>query len=104
MGSVLNLLAIIVTLIGLVAAVAHDGYLAMLASAARKRAGGGPVATYVRTRWPVAGVTTGVALLGLLMTSGNAFMDVLAIAAGAGSGLVANNALQETRKRYRTGG
>lgn len=103
MGSVINLLAIVVALVGLVAAVAHDGYLAMLASAARKRAGGGPVAQYVRSRWPIAGVTTGVALLALLMTSGNAFMDVLAIAAGAGSAVVANQSLQSTRERYRTG-
>jgi hypothetical protein len=104
MGSVLNVLAVVIALIGLVSAVAHDGYLAMLASAARKRAGGGPVASYVRSRWPIAGVTTGVALLSLLMTSGNAFMDVLAIVAGAGSGVVANQALQQTRQRYRTGG
>lgn len=103
MGTVIHLLAVIVALIGLVAAVAHDGYLAMLASAARKRAGGGPVAQYVRSRWPIAGATTGVALLAMLMTSGNAFLDVLAIAAGAGSAVVSNQALQSTRQRYRTG-
>ena len=103
MGTVLHLVAVI-ALVGLVAAVAHDGYLALLASAARKRAGGGPVAQYVRSRWPIAGVTTAVALLALLLTSGGAFADVLAVLAGAGSGAVASQALQSTRQRYRTGG
>ncbi|HEY3258901.1 MAG TPA: hypothetical protein VGJ95_01305 [Pseudonocardiaceae bacterium] len=104
MGAVLNLVAVLVALIGLVAAVAHDGYLALLYSAARKRAGGGPVAQYVRSRWPVAGVTTAVALVALVLTSGGAFADVLAVLAGAGSGVVASQALQSTRERYRTGG
>ena len=103
-GMLLHLLAVVVALLGLVAAVAHDGYLALLASAARKRAGGSPVAQYVRGRWPIAGVTTAVALLALLLTSGGAGADVLAILAGAGSGVVANRALQSTRQRYRTGG
>lgn len=104
MGSVLHLIALIVTLVGLVAAVAYDGYLALLGSAARKRAGGGPIATYVRSRLPIAGATTVVALIALLLTGGGAFADVLAILAGAGSGVVANRALQSTRQRYRTGG
>lgn len=102
--AVLNLIAVIIALAGLIAALAHDGYLALLQSAARKRAGGGPVADYVRSRWPIAGATTAVALLALLLTSGGAFADVLAVLAGAGSGLVANQALQSTRQRYRTGG
>jgi hypothetical protein len=101
---VLNLLAVLVALIGLVAAVAHDGYLALLLSAARKRAGGSPVAQYVRSRFPIAGVTTAVGLIALLLTSGGAFADVLAILAGGGSGVVAFQALQSTRQRYRTGG
>lgn len=104
MGMVLHLLAVVVALAGLVAAVANDGYLALLGSAARKRAGGSPIAQYVRGRWPVAGVTTAVALLALLLTGGPAFADVLAILAGGGSGAVAMQALQSTRQRYRTGG
>jgi hypothetical protein len=104
MGTVLHLVAVIIALVGLVAAVAHDGYLALLMSAARKRAGGSPVAQYVRSRYPVAGVTTVVALIALALTSGGAFADVLAMIAGAGSGVVATQALQSTRQRYRTGG
>jgi len=102
--SVLHLVAVIVALVGLGAALAYDGYLALLGSAARKRAGGEPVARYVRGRWPVAGATTAVALLALLLTSGGGFADVLAVLAGAGSGVVATQALQGTRQRYRTGG
>jgi|SRR5829696_6053927 len=104
MGAVLHLVAVVIALVGLVAALAHDGYLAMLGSAARKRAGGGPIAQYVRSRYVVAGVTTGVALLALLLTSGGAFSDVLAMIAGGGSGLIAYQALQTTRQRYRSGG
>lgn len=105
MGAVLNLVAVLVALVGLLAALAHDGYLAMLGSAARKRAGGSPIAHYVRSRYVTAAVTTGVALLALLMaSSGGAFADVLALIAGGGSGLVAFQALQTTRQRYRGGG
>jgi hypothetical protein len=104
MGVVLHLVAVVVALVGLVAALAHDGYLAMLGSAARKRAGGSPIAQYVRSRYVIAGVTTGVALLALLLTSGGAFADVIAVIAGGGSGMVAYQALQATRRRYRGGG
>ncbi len=101
MGAVLHLVAVIIALVGLAAALANDAYLALLGSAARKRAGGEPVAHYVRSRWPVAGVTTGVALIALLLTGGGAFADVLAIIAGVGSGAVAGQALQNSRQRYR---
>src|SRR5206468_10749258 len=100
---VLTLIAVTVAIAGLVAALANAGYLALLNSAARKRAGGTPVADYVKTRWPVAGATTAGALLALLFTSGGAFPDVLAILLGAGSGAVATKALQSTQTRYRSG-
>ncbi len=104
MGAAVHFIAVTVALIGLLAALAHDGYLAMLGSAAGKRAGGEPIAEYVRSRWPVAGVTTGVALLALLLTSGGAFLDVVGLLGGAGAGFAAYGALQSTRNRYRTGG
>lgn len=102
MGTVINLVAVIVALAGLVAVLAHDGYLALLNSAAKKRAGGQPVAQYVRGRWAVAGVTTAGALLGLLLTNGEGFSDVLGLLVGGGSGVVAAKALQSTRERFRS--
>lgn len=100
----LNLIAVLVALAGLLAALAHGGYLAMLSSAANRRAGGAPVSDYVRSRVPVAGITLGVALLALLLTTGGSFADILAIIAGTGSGVMSYQALQSTRTRFRTGG
>lgn len=104
MGFMLQLLAVLAAFGGLAAALAHGGYLAMLASAANKRAGGEPVSQYVRGRVPVAAVTLSVALLALLLSTGGSVADVLAIVAGAGSGAVGYQALQVTRARYRGGG
>jgi hypothetical protein len=100
----LNLLAVLAVLGGLAAALAHGGYLAMLGSAAKQRAGGEPVSAYVRGRIPIAAVTLGVALLALLLSTGGPVSDVLAIVAGAGSGVFGYQALQDTRARYRSGG
>jgi hypothetical protein len=99
----LNLIAVLVAVVALLAALGHAGYLAMLNSAASKRAGGAPVAQYVRSRWAIAGVTTAGALLSLLLTNGDTFADFLAILVAAGSGGTAVKALESTQKRYRTG-
>lgn len=99
-----GLIAVIIALAGLVATLAHDGYLAMLGSAANRRAGGEPIAQYVRSRWVVAGGTTAAALVALLLTTGGGVADVLAILIGAGSGVMATKALQTTRDKFRTGG
>jgi hypothetical protein len=101
---VLHAIAVLAALFGLLAAAAHGGYLAMLGSAANRRAGGEPASQYVRGRVPVAGVTFGVALLALLLSSGGPAADILAILAGAGSSVAGYHALQSTRTRYRSGG
>lgn len=101
MAGVFGVVAFLVALVGLLAALAHDGYLALLSSSARKRAGGEPIATWVRGRLPVAGGITLAALVGLLLTTGGVVPDVLGLILGAGSGLAANAALQSTRQRFR---
>lgn len=101
---ILGLIATIVALVGLVAALGHDGYLAMLGSAANKRAGGAPIAQYVRSRWAVAGGTTAAGVLALLLSMGSTVPDILAILLGGGTAIMANKALQQTRQRFRTGG
>lgn len=103
-GMVLDIIARLIALAGLLAALAHGGYLWMLGSAASRRAGGEPVSGYVRSRVPLAAGTVGVALLALLLTAGGPVADILAIVAAAGSGVVSYQALQGTRARYRSGG
>jgi hypothetical protein len=102
MGAVIGLVAFVVALVGLLAALGHVGYLAMLNSAARKRGASGAYAIdYVSGRWKVAGITTGAAALALLLTSGGIAPDILGILLGGGAGVVAKNQLDSTRKQFR---
>ncbi|WAL65065.1 hypothetical protein ORV05_29770 [Amycolatopsis cynarae] len=100
----INLIAVLVAIASVLAALGHVGYLALLNNAANKRAGGAPVAEYVRSRWPIAGGTTAASLLAWLFTSGSTGMDILAIVLAAGSGVVSVKALQSTQAKYRSGG
>ncbi|WP_329071240.1 hypothetical protein [Amycolatopsis sp. NBC_01480] len=100
----INVIAVIIAIASVLAALGHVGYLALLNNAAGKRAGGAPVAQYVRSRWAVAGGTTAASLLAWLLTSGGTTLDILAIIIAAGSGAVAMKSLQSTQTKYRSGG
>jgi hypothetical protein len=100
----IDLIATLVAIVSLLAALGYVGYLALLNNAANKRAGGTPIAQYVRSRWPVAGGATAASLLALILTSGNSALDIIAIIIAAGSGTVATKALQATQAKYRNGG
>jgi len=104
MGAVFGIVAMVVALIGLLVALGHVGYLAMLKSAAQKRGiAGASTAEYVKSRWPVAGGAAAVAALGLILTSGGSVpIDVVGMVLGVGGGVVAKQALDTTRTRYRS--
>ena len=98
----MGIIAALIALAGLLAALGHVGYLALLSNAAKKRgASGGEVATYTKSRWPVAGGAAAVALLGLLITGGDSLgADVIGLLLGAGGGAAGWMGLQQERKRY----
>lgn len=103
MDVVVGIVATVVALVGLLAALGHVGYLAMLNSAAQKRGASGAYAVdYVNGRWKTAGITAAVAALGLLFTAGgNIPIDVLGLLVGGGAGVMAKQQLEATRERFR---
>ena len=104
MGAVFGIVAAVVALVGLLVALGHVGYLAMLSNAAKKRGiSGGATTDYVNSRWKVAGGTAGVALLGLLLTTSRSVpVDVIGLLLSGGAGLYAKQALDSTRNRFRS--
>jgi hypothetical protein len=103
MDTAFGIVATVVALVGLLVALGHVGYLAMLNKAAKQRgAVGATTADYVNGRWKVAGGTAGVALLGLLLTNGGVGPDVLGLLLGGGAGIAAKQALDSTRSRFRS--
>lgn len=97
-----GIVAAVIALVGLLVALGHVGYLAMLNNASRKRGlSGGTTSEYVAGRWKVAGGTSAVALLGLLLTTGGFTPDLLGLVIGGGAGLVAKQSLDTTRKQFR---
>ena len=103
MGAVVGIVAGLIALLGLLVALGHAGYLAMLNSAARKRGiSGEGAALFVKERRGVAIGSTAVAELGLLLTLGGSVpVDVLGAVLAAGGGVAAKRALDGTRDRFR---
>jgi hypothetical protein len=103
MGAVFGIVAAVIALVGLVVALGHVGYLALLGNAAKKRGlSGGTTTDYVNSRWKVAGGTAGVALLGLLLTAGNSVpVDLVGLLLAGGAGIYAKQALDSTRSQFR---
>ncbi|MCI2419413.1 hypothetical protein MOQ72_18385 [Saccharopolyspora sp. K220] len=100
----LSLVAFLVTLAAVLAAAGHAGYLAMLTSAAKKRAGGQPAVDFARKRFPIAGVGLGVTLLAFLISSGDTWgADVFAMLLGGGGGIASLKALQSSQSKFRKG-
>lgn len=102
MGEVFGIVAAVVALVGLLVALGHVGYLAMLNSAAKRRGiAGANTADYVKGRWAVAGGTAAVAAVGLLFTTGGVVPDVIGILLAGGAGVAAKQALDSTRSHFR---
>lgn len=101
---ILGLIAFIAAIAGLLTSLGHGGYLYMLGSAARKRAGGEPIAKFARSRYGSAAIGTAAGLLALLLSSGGFGADVVAILLGVGATGYSVKALQTSKERLRIGG
>jgi hypothetical protein len=103
MGGAIDLITTLVCLISVLVTLGHDGYLFMLGSAAKKRAGGEPVGRMVRGRWPVALVATIAALLGWAISGGGIGWDIVGGAVAVISAYASVKALQTTKKKFLAG-
>jgi hypothetical protein len=104
MDLAVEIVATVIALVGLLVALGHVGYLAMLNSAARQRGAVGSTTTdYVNSRWKVAGGTAGAGVLALLLTASSSMpVDVLGLLLGGGVALYGKQALESTRTRFRS--
>lgn len=104
MGAVIGLVAFLITLAALGVAAGHMGYLAMLNTAAKKRAGGQPAAEFARKRYPTAGIGLGVTAVALLIALGGGVgADIFAILLGGAGGIGSLKALQSSQGKFRRG-
>ena len=105
MGAVVGIVAGLIALLGLLVALGNAGYLAMLNSAARRKGlAGERTVNFVQRHRGTAAVSTGVALLGLLLTLGGSVpVDLVGALLAAGGGLKAKKALDGARTELRTG-
>lgn len=100
----MGIVATLIALAGLLAALGHVGYLALLSNAARKKgASGAEIAQRTKSRLPVAAGAGAVALLGLLITGADGFFpDLIGILLAVGGGVVGYRGLRQEQDRYRT--
>lgn len=97
----INLIAVIVALAGILAVAGDSAYLFLLDKAAKSRgAAGAQVNRYVSSQWKTVAVIGGASLLALLMTTGGTFMDILAVVVAAGAGTAAVGHLGKVRQKY----
>ncbi len=99
MGPLIDLLATIVTVLGLLAALGYGGYLFMVSSVAAKRPGAAHVARDARKRVPAAAGLAAVALVAMLLTGGGPPLEVIGLLVGGGAGLMSLHRLQRERRR-----
>lgn len=99
MGTVIDLIATIITVLGLLAALGYGGYLLLLSSQAAKRPGANQLATDMRKRLPAAGGLALGAIVALLLTGGGVPLDVIGLLVGGGVGLASVSQLQNARRR-----
>ena len=99
----IDLIATIVAIAGLVSAGGAAAYLGLLQNAAGKRgAAGAPIVADVRKRWIPVLVAVAGAVIALILTGGQTFADIMAIVVGGGSGAFAAKQLTDVRDEYRT--
>jgi hypothetical protein len=98
MGTVIDLIATIITVLGLLAALGYGGYLLLLSSQAAKRPGANQLATDMRKRLPAAGGLALGAIVALLLTGGGVPLDVIGLLLGGGVGLASVSQLQSARR------
>lgn len=100
MGFVIDLLATIIAVLGLLAALGYGGYLLMLNSVASKRPGANHLAADAKKRLPAAaGLVVGAVIAWALTGADSVPVDVIALLLGGGLGLASVSQLQSARRR-----
>ena len=97
----IHLIAVLISIAGLLAVAGDAGYLMLLDKAAKSRgAAGRTVNDYVKTQWKTVAIAGGAGALALLLTSGGWFVDILAMLIAAGAGTMAVGHLGKVRQKY----
>lgn len=100
MGYIINLIAVVVGILGVLIVVADGAYLKLLDSVAKKRPGGEVTRKFVSKQWPVVGVAGAGSVVALLMTNGGTVMDVLGLLLAVVAAGAAGSQLGKTHNKY----